>query len=94
MRPWERDVRGTSNWLGSAMEWRCGRPAAPKGAARTPAARSLPGRWQRWRREMENDEAARRREPSKRRGRRGQPDAQLEHGERPPWRRRSDGATN
>ena len=65
----ERGARETKNRQGSAMEWRCGRPTAPKDAARTPAARSPPGRWQRWRRETENDEVARRREPSEQRGR-------------------------
>ena len=40
---------------GSAMEWRCGRPAAPRGAGRMLAARSPPGRWRRWRQVMEND---------------------------------------
>ena len=54
----ERDVHGTRNRPGSAMEWRCGRPAAPMGAARTLAARSPPGRWRRWRQETENDEVA------------------------------------
>ena len=69
MRPWERDVRGTKNRPGSAMEWRCGHPAAPMGAARTLAARSPLGRWRRWRRETENDEVDRRREPTEQRWR-------------------------
>ena len=62
--PWERDERETKNRPGSAMEWRCGRPAAPKDAARTPAARSPPGWWQRWWWEMKNDEVACRWGPS------------------------------
>ena len=40
--PWEHGVRETKNRLESAAEWRCGRPAAPMDAARTPAARSPP----------------------------------------------------
>ena len=47
--PWEHGVRETKNRLESAAEWRCGRPAAPTGAARTLAARSPPGRLRRWR---------------------------------------------
>ena len=90
MPPWERGVHETKNRPGPAMERWCGRPAAPMDATRTPATRSPPGRWQHWRRETENDEVARQREPSERRGRRGQPNAQLEHGERPTWRRRRD----
>ena len=84
---WERDGREMTSWLGSAMEWRCGRPAASRGAARMLAARSPPGRWRRWRQVTENDEAARRWEPSERRGWRGQPDAQRRCGVHPPWRR-------
>ena len=71
----ERGARETKNRQGSAMEWRCGRPAAPKDAARTPAGRSPPGQWQRWRWETENDEVARQWEPSERCGRSGQPGA-------------------
>ena len=85
-------MHGKKNLSGSPMEWQCGRPAAPWGAARMLAARSPPGRWRRWRQETENDKVARRREPSERRGRRGQPGAQHERDERPPWRRRSNGA--
>ena len=88
MPPWERGERETKNRPGSAMEWRCGRPAAPTGAARTLAARSLPGRW---RQATEKDGETRRWEPSERHGRRGRPGAQRELGERPPWMRRSNG---
>ena len=90
VRPWERDKRGTTNQRESAMEWRCGRPAAPRGAARMLATRSPPGRWRRWRQATENDGVARQWETSEQRGRRGQPGAQRERGERPAWRRRSD----
>ena len=62
-----------TNRPGSVMEWRCSRPAAPRGAARALAARSPPGRWRRWRQAMENDRVARRREPSERRGGEGSP---------------------
>ena len=58
MRLWERDKREKTNQRESAMGWRCGRPAAPRGAARMLAARSPPGRWRRWRQETENDEVA------------------------------------
>ena len=65
----ERGARETKIQQGSVMEWRCGRPFALKDAARMPATRSPLGRWQRWQQETENDEVARRREPSERRGR-------------------------
>ena len=89
-RPWERDERETTNQRESVTEWRCGRPAAPRGATRMLAARSSPGRWRRWRQATENYEVAHRREPSERHGWRGRPGAQREHGKCPPWRRRSD----
>ena len=69
MPPWERGVRETKNRPELAMVWRCGRPAAPKDAARMPAARYPPSQWQRWRRETENDRVAHRRAPSEQRGR-------------------------
>ena len=71
------------------MEWRCGRPAASRGATRMLAACSPPGRWQRWRQATENNGEAHRREPSGRRGRREQPGARRELGERLPWMRRT-----
>ena len=87
-RPWERNGRATMNQLELATGWRCGLPAALRDAATTLAARSLPGRWQRWRQAKENDEEARRQEPSKRHERREQPDARRELDERQPWTRR------
>ena len=92
--PRERDERETMNQLELAMEWRCGLPTTPRDPVTTLGARSLPGRWQRWRRTMENNGEAHRWEPSGRRGQREQPDARREFGERPPWMRRSDGTQN
>ena len=83
---WEHDERETTNRRGSAMEWRCNRPAAPRGAARMLAAHSPPGRWRRWRQTMGNDEVARPWGLSERHRRRGQPGAQHERGTRLPWR--------
>ena len=73
MRPWVRDERGTTNKRESSMEWRCGRPVAPRGAARMLATRSPPGRWQRWWQATENDGVAHRREPSEQHGGEGSP---------------------
>ena len=55
----ERDERETMSWLGSAMEWRSGRPAAQKDAVRTLVASFPPDRWRRWRRATGNDGEAR-----------------------------------
>lgn len=52
-----------------------------------PAAHSPLGRWRRWRKATGNDRDTRRQEPSERRGRREQPDARGEPGERQPWTR-------
>ena len=48
-RPWERDGPETTNQLELATEWRCGLPAAPRGATRMLATRSPSGQWRRWR---------------------------------------------
>ena len=54
-RPWERDERETMNQPELETKWRCGLPAAPRGAANMLAACFPPGRWRRWRQVMEND---------------------------------------
>ena len=87
MRPWGRDEREMTNQRESAMEWRCGLPVAPRGATRTLAARSPPGRWRRWREAMESDGVACRQGPSEQRGWRGQDDVRRGRGVRLPWRR-------
>ena len=48
-RPWERDEHEMMNQLELAKEWRCGLPTAPRDVATMLAARSLLGRWRRWR---------------------------------------------
>ena len=84
VRPWERDEHETTNQRESAMEWRCGRPVVPRGAARMLAARSPPGRWRRWRQATENDGEARRWGLSKRHGWRERLGAQRGPGKRRP----------
>ena len=42
--PWEHDEREMTNRLELATEWRCGLPAALRGAAKMLATHSPPGR--------------------------------------------------
>ena len=62
-RVWDKEPPGVSD--GVAVRPSCRTEGCSEGVA----ARSPPGRWRRWRQETENDEVARRREPSEQRKR-------------------------
>ena len=87
VRPWVCDEHEMMSQLELATKWRRDLPAAPRDAAMMLAARFPPGRWRRSQKVTENDWEAHQRVPSGPRGRREQPDARRELGERQPWMR-------